>query len=167
SVRLAGLGECQVAAVALDVGDDASRLLVARAGLEGFEPDEMLLLRGMAWVLNLALRPLRVMAALHERQRLLEHVASVPEALANRAPLPEVLDAVTESALGLFGCELATLYLADQDELVLASVSTVSEAHRPQFWRVPMTSFVACPAFVHGEVVRTDDYPASPHALPE
>ena len=167
SVHLAGLGECRIAVVALDIGDDALRLLVARAGTDEFVPDEMLLLRGMAWVLNLALRPLRVMATLHERQRVLEQVASVQKALASRAPLPEVLDAVTEGALGLFGCELATLYLVDSDELVLASVSAVSEVHRPQTWPVPVSSFIGCPSYLGGDLVRTDDYPQAPHALPE
>jgi hypothetical protein len=47
-VHLAGLGRCRTAVVALDVGDDAPRLLVARAGPDDFVPDEMLLLRGMA-----------------------------------------------------------------------------------------------------------------------
>ncbi|HEU4426037.1 MAG TPA: EAL domain-containing protein [Pilimelia sp.] len=167
SIRLADLGVCQLAAVALDIGDDAFRLLVVRSGTDEFVPEEMLLLRGMAWVLNLALRPLRVMAALHERQRVLEQLASVQKALASRAPLPEVLDAVTGGALALFGCELATLYLADSDELVLASVSAVSDAHRPRSWPVPVASTIVCPAFVGGDLVRTDDYTASPHALPE
>src|SRR5262249_39923049 len=49
-VHLAGLGDCRTAVVALDIGEDALHLLVARAGPLRFVPDEMLLLRGMAWV---------------------------------------------------------------------------------------------------------------------
>src|SRR5437588_751022 len=63
-----GLGRCRTAVVALDFGEDAVRLLVVRAGADEFVPDEMLLLRGMAWVLHLALRPLRVMVLLAERR---------------------------------------------------------------------------------------------------
>src|SRR5439155_5099234 len=133
-VDVPGLGECRLAVVALDVDEEATRLLVARAGGEDFVPEEMLLLRGMAWVLHLALRPLRMLATLHERQRMLEQVARVQRAIANRAPLAEVFDTVTDGALGLFGGQLAALYLADQDALVLASVSTVSDEHRPSSW---------------------------------
>src|SRR2546430_3693422 len=163
AVHLPGLGECRTAVVALDVGDHALRLLVARAGTDEFVPDEMLLLRGMAWVLNLALRPLRVLNALHERQRVLEQVARVQRAIATRSPLPEVFDAVTEGALGLFGNELAALYLADHDELILASVCASSEDHRPP----NVGSGIGRAAYLLGDLVRADDYPASSHALPE
>ena len=115
-VDISGLGQCRTAVAALDVGDDAARLLVARVGLADFLPDEMLLLRGMAWVLDLALRPLRAVAALNERQRVLEHLAQVQRAIANRAPLPDIFDKVTESALSLLGSELAILYLANRDD---------------------------------------------------
>src|SRR5205814_1577958 len=165
-VHLAGVGDCRLTVVALDVGGDAFRLLVARAGPDEFVPEEMLLLRGMAWVLNLALRPLRVLTALHERQRVLEQMARVQQKLASRAPLPEVFDAVTEGALGLFGCELATLYLADGDELILAAVSAVSAEHRPPDWPQPVRSSIGRAAYTTGVLVRSDDFPASPHALP-
>ncbi len=164
-VHVPGLGQCRAVVVALDVGDAALRLLVARAGTEDFLPDETLLLRGMAWVLNLALRPLRVLVKLNERQRVLEQVARVQKAIASRAPLPEVFDTVTEGALGLFGSELATLYLADQDELVLASVSAVSSDH----WPGPLQakSSIGRTAYARGELVRSDYYPSSPQAVPE
>jgi diguanylate cyclase (GGDEF)-like protein len=163
-VHLAGLGDCQTAMVALDIGDDALRLIVARTGPAPFIPAEMLLLRGMAWVLHLALKPLRVMVRLHERQKVLEQVARVQRSIANRAPLPEVFDTVTEGALDLFGSELALLYLADQGVLVLVSVSTVSVAHRPPTWPVRMRSSIGRAAYSQGVLVRTDDYPRSPYA---
>src|SRR5436190_22481742 len=53
-VHLGELGVCRAAVVPLDNGADALRLLVVRAGPDAFQPDEMLLLRGMAWVLHLA-----------------------------------------------------------------------------------------------------------------
>src|SRR5436309_10405575 len=146
-VRIDGLGAGRLASAALDLGENAVRLVVVRAGPEPFVPDEMLLLRGMAWVLHLALRPLRVMALLGERQRMLEQVARVQRAIANRAPLPEVFDTVTASALGLFGTELAMLYLADQGILLMASISTVADEYRPPAWRVRLQTSIGRAAY--------------------
>src|SRR5256714_5563578 len=59
TVHVAGLGGCRAAVVALDLGEDALRLLVVRAGTEGVVPDAMLLLRGIAWGPHPGPRPLR------------------------------------------------------------------------------------------------------------
>jgi diguanylate cyclase (GGDEF)-like protein len=163
-IHVAGLGDCQTAMVALDIGEDALRLIVVRAGLTGFVPDEMLLLRGMAWVLHLALQPLRVLVRLHERQKVLEQVARVQRSIANREPLTEVFDTVTAGALDLFGSELALLYLADQGLLVLVSVSAVDDVHRPPNVPVRMRSSIGRAAYIQGTLVCTDDYPRSPYA---
>jgi diguanylate cyclase (GGDEF)-like protein len=166
-VWIEGLGPCRLAVVALDLGEDALRLLVIRAGGEPFVPDEMLLLRGMAWVLHLALRPLRVMALLGERQRVLEQVARVQRAIANRAPLPEVFDTVTASALDLFDTELAMLYLAEQGVLLVASVGTTFDDQHQLPRPMHLRSGIGRAAYAQGELVSTDDYPHSPYANPE
>jgi diguanylate cyclase (GGDEF)-like protein len=108
-----------------------------------------------------------VLVSLNERQKVLEQVARVQRAIANRAPLPEVFDAVTEGALDLFGTELSLLYLADHGILVLASVSTVSDDYRPPSWPVRLKTSIGRAAYSRGELVRTDDYPNSPYARPE
>ncbi len=167
AVELAGLGKCRTAMVALDAGEDDLALLVARAASEEFIAEEMLLLRGMAWVLHLALRPLRVLVKLSERQRLLDQVARVQRAIADRAPLPQVFDIVTEGVLDLFGTELAMLYLAEQGILLLASVSSVADEYRPPAWPVRLSTSIGRAAYSRGELVRTDDYPASPYANPD
>ncbi len=167
TVTVDGLGRCRAAAATLDLGEDALRMLVVRAGTDGFVPDEMLLLRGMAWVLHLALRPLRVMVKLGERQRVLEQTARVQRAIANRAPLPEVFDTVTASALDLFGTELAMLYLADQGVLMVASVSTTVDERLQLSRPMHLRSGIGRAAYSHGELVRIDDYPASAYANPE
>jgi diguanylate cyclase (GGDEF)-like protein len=118
-------------------------------------------------VLNLALRPLRVLGALHERQRVLEEVARVQRAIATRSPLPEVFDAVTQGALGLFGNDLATLYLTDHDQLVVASVCAARDDYRPPSWPLPVKSGIGRAAYLLGDLVRVDDYPASPHSFSE
>src|SRR2546423_3055731 len=129
-VRIDGLGPARMASAALDFGEAAVRLLVVRAGPEPFVPDEMLLLRGMAWVLHLALRPLRVMVLLGERQRMLEQVARVQRAIANRAPLPEGFDTVPQAAPALFGSELPMLSLAAHAGLMVASFTCASDGPR-------------------------------------
>ena len=161
-----GLGECRTAVVTLDVGTEDLRLFVARAGAETFGSDEMLLLRGMTWVLHLALRPLRMLVSLNERQHMLEQVALVQRAIANRAPLPNILDIVTGSALDLFGAELSMLYLADQGILMLASVSVVEEKYRPPDWPMQLRSSIGRAAYTQDTLVRTDDYSCSPFANP-
>jgi len=167
SVHIAGLGRCRSALAAFDIGDDAARLFVARAGSDDFCPDETLLLRGMAWVLDLALRPLRVATALHERQRVLEHLAQVQRAIANRVPLPEVFDKVTESALSLLGSDLAILHLADRDELAIVSVSATSEAHLPPPWVLRVSSGIAQEVYQRDDFVRTEVYPKARSMVPE
>ena len=166
TIDLPGLGTCHTAAVHLDATPDSARLVLCRRGGGEFGVDETLLLRGMAWVLGMALRPLRAVAALQERQRLLEQMAKIQNAIANRAPLPEVFDAVTEAARGLFGNELATLYLLDHGHLVRASVSTTLTAGPP---RVPPAAGSSLGSVVYqlGTAVRTDNYPAAPYAVPE
>jgi diguanylate cyclase (GGDEF)-like protein len=164
TIDLPRLGRCRTASATLDAG---CRIVVARAGPDDFVPDELLLLRGMAWVLHLALRPLRTLSELKERQRALDHVSTIQHAIANRAPLPEVLDLVTESALGLFGIELAVLYLVDNDQLVIASVSTTMTQQSRMGVSPRLNASLGHTAYALGHLVRTDDYPAEPYAVPE
>jgi diguanylate cyclase (GGDEF)-like protein len=166
-VTITGLGTCCTAVLAVRDDPDGLCLFVARVGAEEFGPEEMLLLRGMAWVLHLALRPLRLLASLGERERLLDQVARVQRAIANRAPLPEVFDTVTEGVLDLLGTELAMLYLAEQDILLVASVSAVAEDYRPPAWPVRMRSSVGRAAYSEDRLVRVDDYARSAFAHPE
>ena len=60
--HLDGFGECRTACAALAAGENSYRLLVARLGDEDFMPKELLLLRGMAWVLDLTQRQFAVLA---------------------------------------------------------------------------------------------------------
>ncbi|HEX6871046.1 MAG TPA: EAL domain-containing protein [Micromonosporaceae bacterium] len=150
-VWLDDLGRCRIAVAAFDVGEESLRLLVARAGRAEFLPAEMLLLRGMAWMLDLALRQLRVVSLLNERQRVLEHLAQVQRSIANRVPLPEVFDKVTQSALSLVGSEAAVLHLLDRDELGIVAVSAKGDQNRPSPWLLRRGRAVA------EEVHRRDD----------
>ncbi len=98
---LPGVGECVVLVAAVE-GAGADQLLLARNGL-GFVTEEVSLARGMGRVLSLALRQLELVEELRSRQQLLEHLAVVQQALVRRAPLQEVLDAITNGARDLLG----------------------------------------------------------------
>jgi diguanylate cyclase (GGDEF)-like protein len=141
--RLDQLGECRIASVALAVGADSERMLVVRLGSEDFLPTDLLLLRGMAWVLDLTHRQLGMLAELNERQRVLEHVARVQRDIAARVPLPEVFDAVTESALSLIGSEFAVLHLFDREAPSAVSICAASKESQPTPWLLRLSTSVA------------------------
>src|SRR2546421_5464177 len=165
-VDVPGLGKCRAATVRLD-GAGAAHLVVARAGADHFSADEMLLLRGMAWVLHLALRPLRTLGELNQRQRVLDEVGRVQHAIAQRAALPEVLDTVTESLLGIFGTELSVLYLADGDGLGIASLSSTFVTTQGPMQKPKPDASIGATAYRLDAPVRTNNYPAEPYAVPQ
>ncbi|HEX5198405.1 MAG TPA: EAL domain-containing protein [Actinoplanes sp.] len=122
---VAGLGELYAVASPLG-GENADALIVGRAG-EPFIPEERQMLQGMAQVLGLALRSIRVLAAerhLREekerqattaqtRQRLVESLLTIQRAISARRPLPEILDAVTGGAAELLAGATVSLLLAE------------------------------------------------------
>lgn len=164
TVTIPEIGLCHASTIRLNIEDDELVLFVARSGMEAFAPEETLLLRGMTWVLHLALRPLRMLVTLEERERVLHHMAVVQRAIVNRAPLTRIVDTVTEAALDLLHCELAMLYLVEQGILMLASVSAVNDMYRPPEWPIQLRSSLARAAFVNEKLVRTDDYGNSEYA---
>jgi diguanylate cyclase (GGDEF)-like protein len=120
------LGELHAAPNPLG-GEDADALVVARLG-RPFVPEERQMLLGLAQVLGLALRSIRVLAAeRHLRaekerqattaetgQRLVESLLTIQRAISGRRPLPEVLDAVTGGAAELLhGDATVALLLAE------------------------------------------------------
>src|SRR5689334_18164630 len=108
-----GVGELYASASPLG-GENADSLIVCRAD-EPFSPEERQMLQGMAQVLGLALRSIRVLAAerhlraekerqassAQTRQRLVESLLTIQRAISGRRPLPEILDAVTGGAAEL------------------------------------------------------------------
>jgi diguanylate cyclase (GGDEF)-like protein len=165
SVDVKGLGECRTATAALGSGAPSQRLFVARLGTGDFTPADLLLLRGMAWVLDLAGRQLQMLSALNERQRVLEHVARVQRGIVARVPLPEVFDNVTESTLSLVGSEYAMLHLLDRDGLAVVSVNASPDVAadgavgpvRPPTWALRMSAGLAEEVYQRDELVHTGD----------
>ncbi|MDT4944545.1 MAG: hypothetical protein QOH14_1278, partial [Pseudonocardiales bacterium] len=128
AIEIEGLGPCRTAASRLG-DDDDMRVVIARAGYVPFSGEERALLRGMARVVNLSLGNLRLLkrertarrasqrqaAEIGERQRLLEGLSTVERMIADRAPLPEILDVIVTGVGKLVGDELVSLRLLDPD----------------------------------------------------
>ena len=111
--RLGELGLCT--GICSLVGEDGT-LLVARTGQHEFGNDELDLLRGLARVLGLALRSIRLIAELRERQTLLERLTLLQRSIASRAELEDVLDAIVTGASELLGDEMVDLSLIDPED---------------------------------------------------
>ncbi|WP_229074984.1 bifunctional diguanylate cyclase/phosphodiesterase [Actinoplanes sp. DH11] len=148
-VELPLLGEANGAQAGLG-SDIDGELVVARVDDE-FSTEERQMLQGMAQVLGLALRNLRILTteralreeralearqrlelleAVRARQALLETLLSIQRAISRREPLQSVLDAVTDGASRLLGQAPIALVLADPAEP--ASLIVASRAHWPE-----------------------------------
>ena len=122
---VAYLGELHAVANPLG-GENADSLIVGRLD-EEYAPEERQMLQGMAQVLGLALRSIRVLAAerhlraekerqassAQTRQRLVETLLTIQRAISARRPLPEILDGVTSGAAELLNGATVALMLAE------------------------------------------------------
>ncbi len=153
TLELPLVGETYAAHAALGSDIDGG-LVVARID-EKFSTEERQMLQGMAQVLGLALRNLRILAterALREegareaqrrlelleivraRQTLLETLLAIQRKISRREPLQSVLDAITEGASGLLGQVPVALVLCDPSDPTSLIVASRSR------WREPATT---------------------------
>ncbi|GAA2528127.1 putative bifunctional diguanylate cyclase/phosphodiesterase [Winogradskya humida] len=121
-------------------------LIVGRLD-EPFTPEERQMLQGMAQVLGVALRSIRVLIdertlraerereaterlilleQAQTRQRLVETLLTIQRAISNRKPLPEILDAVTSGTAALLGGAPVALILAEGGRGRRLSVASTS-----------------------------------------
>ena len=135
TIPLPGVGE--LPSVSVPVEEIAGHLVLARSGSDGFDAEEIGLLRAMARSLSMTLRTLRMLeqerslraegelrvqentrllVMLQERQTFLERLSKIQVSISRRAPLPEVLDAVVEGAHDLLGDEVVGLRIVDHDD---------------------------------------------------
>ena len=187
-VDIPGFGAGQAAVARLDDADDAW-LLVVRAG-KAFAVHELTLLRAMARVLSQSLRMLRVLAEeralrerterqsaeraalvtlLTERQKLLERLGRIQRSISHRAPLQEVLDAITYGAHELLGDQVCGLRLIDPDnptEFVLASYTGISDDEIELARRGPVGQGAGGRAISEDRLVIIDDYAREANAVP-
>lgn len=148
-IHVEGVGECHAIAASLE--EEPIRLVVGRAG-EAFDRTEIDLLRGMVRVLWLGLRTLRLLvgeraarvqsdrhagenerllAALRQRQALLERLSRLQRAIVDRQPSHEILTSVVEGLHEIVGAELVGLRLRDHDDhthtILVASIGSDDE----------------------------------------
>jgi diguanylate cyclase (GGDEF)-like protein len=152
------------------VGEEGT-LLVARAvGRQDFSKEELDLLRGMGRVLALALRSIRLIGELRERQTLLERLTLLQRSIASRAELEEVLEAIVSGASELLGDELVDLSLIDpEDPSVLEVVASVgyTPALLEQMHRTPLDVGIAGHAVMERRPIVVEDYGADPRRMPD
>jgi hypothetical protein len=136
ALELPGVGRCEAISVPID-DPSASRLVLARHSADGFDPEEANLLRGMARVLALTLRTIRVLeaeravrqrseaqgqknlrllASLRERQKLLERLSRIQRSIVSRSALEDVLESIVGGARELLGDEVVGLRLVDESD---------------------------------------------------
>jgi diguanylate cyclase (GGDEF)-like protein len=122
SILIPGHGSAVTIAVQLGDEDDGT-LVLARAGDDGFLPEEATVVRGMARVLCLTLRTLRVLTgeralleSLQQRRRLLEKTSAIHRLILRRRPVNEVLEAITKAAADLLGDEIVGLRMLAPDD---------------------------------------------------
>ena len=133
TIELPGRGRAH--AVASPVDDDGRVLILARAA-EEFTRDELDLINGMGHVIGLGLRTLglvdaerrlredyeghaaeneKLLAALRERQVLLERLGGIQRLVVGQHALPEIFEQVIEAACQLTGDEVGVVRLRDAD----------------------------------------------------
>jgi diguanylate cyclase (GGDEF)-like protein len=125
--RLIAPGIGDLYATASPLGDIVGDALIVGRLHDPFEPEERQMLQGMAQVLGLNLRSIRVLAAerhlraekerqatsAQTRQRLVETLLTIQRAISGRRPLREILDAVTSGAADLLDASTVVLMLAE------------------------------------------------------
>lgn len=120
-----GLGLLHI--VYSEIGDGATGALVVGRLHSEFTSEERQMLQGMAQVLGVSLRSIRLLSEERSmradkereaesakiRQRLMETLLMIQRAISNRRPLTEILDAVTSGAAELLGGAGVALMLAE------------------------------------------------------
>ena len=189
SLDVPGVGDCRVVAVAFE-DEQPGWLLVARGGDDDFSPQETNLLNGMARVLALSLRAVRMLASeralrersehqaaenaillreLQERQVLLERLTKIQRSIVRRTVLHDVLDAIVDGARELIGDEIAALRLLDPvapDTLVLLASRGLSPGVIEATRRVRLGDGASGQAVANGQLVAIEDYKHEPTANP-
>jgi diguanylate cyclase (GGDEF)-like protein len=181
-IEIEGLGSCRTAASRLG-DDDEMRVVIARAGDVPLSGEERALLRGMARVVSLSLGNLRLLkreraarrssqrqaAEIGERQRLLEALSTVERMIADRAPLPEILDVIVASVASLVGDELVALRLLDPEMpgiMRMVASQGIPMGVYQEVARDAVSAGAGGLALEEDRLVVIDNYPAHPSAVP-
>ena len=174
-IQVRGVGTCWT--LVAPIGDELLEfLLVGRSGQSDFSYEEAILLRGMGRALVLSLRLLRTIederqlrSELQEHQSSLERLSRIQTSISRRAPLQEVLDAVTVGAEELLGADLASIRLVEPSNpeyLRMVSASGVKSHLMEIEPHVKISEGVSGQAVAEDRVVVMNDYSSDPNALP-
>ncbi len=110
-----------------------------------------------------------LLATLRERQMLAERLSRIQRKISTRAPLQEVLDAITQGAAELLHDDVAALRLVDEDDprmmIMVASVGVDDEIIRNQS-RLPVGEGVGGRAIVDNRLCIQDSYGGWDGAIP-
>ena len=168
SLEVPGVGTCSVVTVPLGVVLVDASLVVARSG-DGFGAEELGMLRAMASVLSLTLRQVRnAVASVEERRNTLKQLSMIQRSISLRAPLQEVLDAVTRGAASVLGDDFVIFYgvdPTDPDRLWARSTFGPAPAQLGRDRRLGEGA-VGRAAFENRLIV-VEDYPSSLSAQPD
>jgi len=172
-LEVQGFGLCHVAVADLEKGRD-ERLILIRSGT-AFDTVETSLLRSMARVLEITLKTMRTLAQerflhgqLREREKLLEKLARIQRSISHRAPLQEVLDAITLGARELLNDEVVGLRLIDADDptrAILVSSNGVSADILEKAVNTPLQVGAGGQAILEQRLIVIEDYASSDRAI--
>ncbi len=166
TVEVPGIGLCQVVTAPLDVSGHDAAVVLARSG-SGFSREEVSLLRAMNRVVSLTINNLRVVASLRERQTLLEKLAEIERLISTRAPMDEILDAITKGVSEIMGDEIAALYLIDRDDpslLTMVAAAGLDALVTPRLTSGHVGRGASGRSMAENELVVIESYTSSPHA---
>ena len=111
----------------------------------------------------------RQIESLRERQQLLERLVKIQRSISHRAPLQEVMDAITQGAADLLGDEIAGIRLIDHDDpayVNLVSVVGVTPAQYEALKRGPVGEGAGGRAVAENRLVIIHGYHQAPTAIP-
>ncbi|MEA2434691.1 MAG: hypothetical protein QOG54_2148 [Actinomycetota bacterium] len=111
----------------------------------------------------------RSLESLRERSKLLERLTRIQRSISHRAPLQEVMDAITQGASDLLGDEIAGIRLIDHDEpdyVNLVSVVGVPDEQINALRRGPMSEGAGGRAVLENQLVIIHGYDEQPTGIP-
>lgn len=166
-ITLPCVGSGHILTAVVDTDTDTHLVVVRRS--EGFTREENTLLRSMARALGLANANGALLTQLAERQELAVRLFRIEQSISHRAPLQDVLDAVTDGAAELLGSDIVAIHVEldstidnPEDSDHFASVRGVSAEWSEVFAATPAGIGFAGRAYVENRLVVTDDYQCEP-----
>jgi diguanylate cyclase (GGDEF)-like protein len=175
TVCVRGLGDASALAVGMEGDERDARVVLLRVDAP-FSQEEDILIRGMARVLVLTVRLLRLLElervsrrSLQERQELLERLFRIQRSISHRAPITEVLAAITDGASSLLDAEVVALRVVDEDDptclRLVASIGADADLVA-SVARTRVGEGIGGRAVSEGRLVIADDYEKADDALP-